>query len=48
MTQNYYRLSKLNPKDDIEAYLNAFETTATMPHWSIFKWVTILGPYVWA
>lgn len=43
---NHYHLSKLTPEDDTEAYLYAFEATATAANWSAAQWVTILGPYL--
>lgn len=42
---NYYHLSNLTHKDNIEAYLYAFDTMATTARWSLAQWNTILGPY---
>lgn len=42
----YFRLSKLTHDDDVEAYLYAFEASATAARWPHVQWVTILGPYL--
>lgn len=41
-----YRLSKLNPEDDIEAFLQAFEATALVAGWEKNQWATVFGPYL--
>lgn len=39
-------LTRLDPGDDIEAYLTTFEQTATLARWPPAQWTYILGPYL--
>lgn len=45
-TQLAFHLSRLEPDDDMEAYLTTFERTAALAWWPPTQWTYILGLYL--
>lgn len=42
----HFKMTKMTPEDELEAYLHSFERMATMVGWPVNQWTTILIPHL--